>query len=803
MARNNHITNSFIAGEASPRFLGRTDTQQYNQSCRELTNAIVFPQGGAAKRGGTVFNAEIVKANGDPAERVRFFPFLGSDGSRWVIVITDALPDAPVGWNPVSSTDPLEWHAYRIDDSYGSGFSIRENVYYNSNASTVGNILKNHYNFGLFYDFSKFQYAQSGDTLIVTSGFKKPFVFTYVPSGVHHKFEMRQYPDPIALLTNPLLWKSVPYAPIVANTASLGITMTITAGVIVLSPGSGSGILFDNSWLGRLIKFTKANVTYIVMVTSITSGTSVGAVAIAGTTPGATSTNTYGGATAGNTYEIQQWNERSGLYPNNDGFPVSVAFFESRLIFGGTRRYPDRLWFSQVNDIYEITFPDLMPQEAGFTDPQVTSDAFQAELKQTLLSDIRWISPGKTLVVGTGSREFVCLGPDQTKSIGIDNFTSNAETPHGSAALQAFRSENTTVFLQRDGRRLRELVYNESEDSFRATNLSAIGEHMHLRSSRRLPDEVFRECLNFMVYQEVPYGIVWIMDGYGNLCALTREREQNVAAWHYHYLGGNGRVRSMAVVPRTAYYFDTSTDTEDDLLCLAVERELSFDTDPAVKRIFMEIMVPQWSKPTLAVNEETEPLAPMVEYPTYLDCACTYSKLQGEGDGLAPGLMKTPYLGVGSVVDVVIDGIYAGKRTVNDDSQIDLTGLVDTSSEWMAWAGFTYDTRIVPVIPEVPARTGSSMGLPRRIERVVLWFHRTCAAVLGKSTHSSDENTPVAPGETVNFPAEGSGLIPMFTGPRDLNYALGYDNETSPVISSDVPLPLEVTHLTAKLAVYE
>jgi hypothetical protein len=38
-------------------------------------------------------------------------------------------------------------------------------------------------------------------------------------------------------------------------------------------------------------------------------------------------------------------------FNNTFGWPVCVAFYQSRLVFGGSRKLPNTLWFSQSSDI--------------------------------------------------------------------------------------------------------------------------------------------------------------------------------------------------------------------------------------------------------------------------------------------------------------------------------------------------------------------------------------------------------------------------------------------------------------------
>jgi len=80
MARVSTIVTNFQSGELSPRLEGRIDLQKYQSGVQQLTNMLVFPQGGATRRPGTYY-AGSSKSNG----KVRLIPFEFSDEQAYVI----------------------------------------------------------------------------------------------------------------------------------------------------------------------------------------------------------------------------------------------------------------------------------------------------------------------------------------------------------------------------------------------------------------------------------------------------------------------------------------------------------------------------------------------------------------------------------------------------------------------------------------------------------------------------------------------------------------------------------------------
>jgi hypothetical protein len=85
MSRVSPIQTNFTAGELSPRLEGRVDLAKYANGCRALENMLVHPHGGASRRSGTRFVAEVK----DSAAAVRLVPFEFSTVQAYMLEFGD------------------------------------------------------------------------------------------------------------------------------------------------------------------------------------------------------------------------------------------------------------------------------------------------------------------------------------------------------------------------------------------------------------------------------------------------------------------------------------------------------------------------------------------------------------------------------------------------------------------------------------------------------------------------------------------------------------------------------------------
>lgn len=790
MAKNNFIHNSFVTGEVSPKFLGRTETNQYNQGAELLENIIVHPQGGASRRPGSLFIKDLVRPDGTYKSEYRAFPFSGSDGSRWKIVLCTDIPEAQdVDGNTFSA-----WKAYNVAD-----YSVVDlNCAYDS---TTGFNAFNDWDLdALAIDLNEIQFAQAGDNLFLTHPLFRPIRISYNEPGFGDpNFTVFPFPDPYEYDARGEGYRrSMPFLPPVVDQATVAYLLKVTTTGAVGDPVTietvgASSIEFTDKFIGRLYKFSAASKTLVVLVNAFVDATEITGIVIAGEI--AASPTTFG-QTAGTSYE-------EGAWDFDKGYPRAVCFFESRLFFGGTDTLPDTGWGSEVDDIFEFDARGLQ-QDSSFADPVVNSDTFTFTLKSEILNQIRWLSSGKTIVAGTNSREFIVKGASPTLGIGPLNIQTSGETAYGSALSQAVRIENAVGFLTRDRKKIREMVFNFDEDSFKASNLNIIAEHMSAKTrGDRYSEDILvpPSAFSSISMQTAPEGILWCLDNNGFLAGMTREREQQVISWHRHKLAGTGTfnskpftpfIQSISCVQKPELYSE-ETGGEPDELWMTVARAID-----GVVKVFLEKMAYQWEVPQI---ERSWITTGNVRYaPIYMDCAVIFDSTEAPSQGVINGL---PY-GDGDVVTVVCDGVYFGTYTVTS-GQIDISAKLHGRTTWAAIVGYNYNADIVPVVAEAPAQLGSSQGQPRRIDQVTVHFYRTIGAQLGRVEDTEQENTPASGLEEILFKrgTNQSDPIPMFTGEKKINFPNGYEKRPKVLIRSHLPFPFTVTHITTRMVVYE
>ncbi len=342
MAKNNFIHNSFIAGEASPKFWGRTDTNQYNSACEDIENMLVHPQGGASRRPGShfVYDLTSLVPSGDTLMNARLFPFTAADGRRYQIAfmaIEDTSGAAPDDMYLLISAINVANHAVTTVYNTVGGTGLFGETYHDTFWDEVAN---------LYSTFDEIQFAQSGNVLVFAHPQLLPSVLVYDPSeptGLAQDFYyMSFFNSSVAGIfsTTTSIWERVPFTAIIGNNDTVSaMTVNFISGTDYDIDSSlnffGAAAALDGKRL--MMKFSDAANTVVLGIDANTSQTHADATFIAGvlsvdpTTFGPTSN-------ADASYEISQW---GGAY----GYPRSVAFFEGRLVFGGNTKYPDTLWF--------------------------------------------------------------------------------------------------------------------------------------------------------------------------------------------------------------------------------------------------------------------------------------------------------------------------------------------------------------------------------------------------------------------------------------------------------------------------
>ena len=148
------------------------------------------------------------------------------------------------------------------------------------------------------------------------------------------------------------------------------------------------------------------------------------------------------------------------------GHPAAVAIHQNRLVFGGTLDQPDTLFFSKIGSFFNFDVGEALDNEA-----------IVATAATGTVNSIRHLVSNRDLQIFTNSSEFY-VPTFENKAITPTNLQIKKQTPYGSSFTQPVEIDGATVFVQSNGRIVREYIYTDSEQAYSASPVSSIASHM-------------------------------------------------------------------------------------------------------------------------------------------------------------------------------------------------------------------------------------------------------------------------------------------------------------------------------------
>ncbi|MBF0284554.1 MAG: hypothetical protein HQL51_08860 [Magnetococcales bacterium] len=489
--------------------------------------------------------------------------------------------------------------------------------------------------------------------------------------------------------------------------------------------------------------------------------------------------------------------------PFTDGaeYPGAVTFFQQRIWFGGTLGHPQKLWASKSGDYFDMT--------TGTSD----SHALEYEIASGKVNAIQWLSSGRDLLIGTAGAEFRASGGNKG-AITPSNVEIRPQTSHGCARVMPVQRGESTLFLQRAGRKIRQLSYALETDGYQAPDLSLYAEHITEGGVVQLD------------FQQEPDSVVWMVRADGTLLGMTYEKGQEVVGWHRHILGGQeSAVESVTVIPSngvggdevwlvarrtingaTKRYVEQLDSGwwlhQDD--CYYVDSGLSLDASEAITGLTKASPVVATCNYHGFSNGDSIRITRVegmteVNDRTYVIGGVTTHTFQLTGvDGtefgtyLRGGLAAKAVLTVsglshleGQTVSILADGAEHPPKVVTS-GQITL--------DWRAakvHVGLGYVSRLLTLPLALMTQTGTALGKMKGWGELTVKLYRSLGGKI-----QGEELDWRSPGDAMDAPP------PLFTGDRKVN-ALGYDTEAKVEIIQDKPLPLTVLALTGLVDVHD
>lgn len=683
------IFSSLNAGEFSPLLEGRVDYAKYPKGLRLCENFIPLVQGPLMRRPGTYHVAEVK----DSSKRTALVRFEFSTTQAYIIEFGDQYMRFYRNEAQITSGGP----AYEVSTPY-----VLADLFDSNGALRL-------------------KFSQSADVLYVAhSSYKR----RKITRTGHTSWTITAIDD-----------YDGPYLPV--NTTATTLTLGATSGSgVTLTASSTTGINngtgFQTTDVGRIVRIKHSNLWGWARIAS-RSSTTVVTVDIQ---------RTFGATTA-----TVDW--RLGVWSDTTGHPAAVTFYGDRLYWGGCSSFPQRIDGSVVGD-YENMEPTSFAT-GSTTDNTVIADddALAVTLNANDVNVIKSLSEDEQgLIAFTVGGEWVVRPSNQNEALTPTNIRATRSSAFGTAEPQPVRVGKPHIFVQRAGRKVRELAFVFAEDGFKAPDLSIASEHITLGG------------IVCVAYQAQPQTIVWFVRTDGVLLGMTYDREQEAIAWHKHTLGG--AFGSGAAVVESAAVIPNSTGTADQLW-LIVKRTINGTT----KR-YVEYMTPLWDSSIAQADAH------------FVDSGLRYS---GSAASTFSGLSHLE----AQTVQILANGAVRPTKTVASGAV-----SIDVGTATKAIIGLGYNSNMET--ERLEANVGGTIqGKKKRITDVTIRFWQT----LGGSAGPDADNLDTVIFNSTSDPMDAAP--PLRDDDFDVSWAGGYEEEGRIYIRQDQPLPMTILAIVPDL----
>lgn len=254
------------------------------------------------------------------------------------------------------------------------------------------------------------------------------------------------------------------------------------------------------------------------------------------------------------------------------GYPSAIGFYEDRLVFAGSKGFPQTFWTSKTGDYYNF----------GTSIPSADDDGITATLNGGQMNGIKAIIAFGEMLLLTAGGEFKVSGGG--KAITGSNVLSQPQEYRGVSDVNPVTIGSRIIYVQHQGNIIRDLAYSYDVDKYTGDDLNLLASHLFEGHK-----------IISMAYQQIPNSIVWCVRDDGLLLGLTYIKEQDIYAWHQHTtaggkfvsvcnIGGSTEDKLYAVIERGGQYYveimesrDKSTNVEDQFF---VDSGITYEGEP-------------------------------------------------------------------------------------------------------------------------------------------------------------------------------------------------------------------------------
>jgi len=394
------------------------------------------------------------------------------------------------------------------------------------------------------------------------------------------------------------------------------------------------------------------------------------------------------------------------------------------------------------------------------SDP-LDDDGLEITLSAQQGGRICFLAPRDKLWIGATCGEWTVSGSSLGAPVTPGGVKADRQGTSGAAQAAACPAGHATLYVQRSGRKVREMAYRFESDAYTSRDLTLLSAH------------VAAPGLTQLAFAQEPDPVLFCVRADGVLLAMTYLPEQDVCA--FSRIQTDGAVEAVCVVP---------SDAEGrDELWLVVRRSVPDPDSPEspegeggqpLTRRFIETLEPVFSEDAESASEAF-----------FLDAGLSYS---GEPVTELTGLAHL----AGRRVQVLADGAVLPERTVSADGSIALPRAASR-----VHAGLGYASVLRPMRLEFSGARGSSQTRTKRITEVSVRLYRSLGGKVGPDTLHLEPLLYRTSADLMDGPPA------LFSGDKAVRFPQGWGTDGVLTVVQDQPLPLTVLLVAPTLAINE
>ncbi len=818
MARQRVHQASFLRGELDPKILSRVDLAAYGQGLKKARNVVPVNQGGIERRSGSVYRADLGAVS-------RIEPFIFNESQEYVFAFQNqALKIYSTNGTLVATLSSCPWVTSELFEmnytQSGDTMIIVHENFVPQIITRVGSTTFTRTAFGFeqsqngadtFQPYFKFAddsitldidtaTAGSGVTVTASSSY---FTSSYVGMKLrYHGSELTVTGYTSATQVTATLEKDVEIVldedPFATSQGSGVVNVThvqhgFTTGASIVIAGAedifdtdGNGLAASNMNGTRTITVIDDNHYEFTAASSDTATESVDGGGVRVTVSGHPPTTV--------------WDEQ--VFSAVNGFPRTVTFHEQRLFFGGVTSLPDGIQASQVADFFNFDVGEA-----------ADADSVQIQIASDQVNEIRHLTSSKTLEIFTSTGEFF-LKPQVSKPITPTDIQIIRQSSLG-VQIKAMpkRFDGATIFIQNNGKTVREFFYNSGAEEFTSNSISLLSSHLI---------DTPTDSATITSIGERTEQFFFLVNSDGTIGVFTSQRAEKIAGWVLW--STDGTYESVACTTGNIYAVVKRNIDGSDVYNLEQFSNTSFDvpTDCTVTKTISGSYQPHGTPLVKgAISSSTTFIADGFtnapsqgetfqfggtgttytiqsatatgnsgEYTIVISASVSQSDntaLQFVTSKVFSGLNSAPSL-VAKTVHATSGSTEGGNIFYFGDGVVDSNGNVTFDTPISACdIGLLYSPTIHTLPIDATIQSGQLTGHPRKIGKAVVEL---------SSTYNIQINSNDVILTTVSL--NTSSGIESFTGKKEV-YVLGYSLEPNLEISQSVPVPMRILGVTTEV----